>query len=665
MRAKTLLFSLIFLCPILGYTQPDTLWSCRFSYGTPGLKINGGAALADDGSLVVGVNNPEAANQNMLVARIDSAGQVVWIHEFGRIDWNEQANAATELPNGDIVLAGYGGIGSDIHYIVLIGLNADGDSLWYRSYYGQGLAKGNDVITLENGNFAVCGYRLAQDGQRSDAWVLKCASNGDTLWTRMFGGNGTDIAGRIMLGPNGNLYVGAYTTSWGAGDYDIWLLRLDSSGNLINDETFGTAGQEICYGSTLSDGDVYLAGRSGVDTDNDGYLVRTDSSGASEWTYPYDFDQVEENIRGVALRTDGIILCAGWSGNSLTSVAPWILTVRPDGTAADSYVYSTMRPGRFVGLVNAASGGYVAYGHYTAGAQQQALLMRLKPGYGMEGVVRSLDSGEPLPGARVTEPGTGRTTTTDIQGRFIIELDPGTYDLIAGGRCVSTDTLCGVVLPPDTTISVEITPGIPRYLPRQTSINMVVQNRVLTTEPFFIRNMGSGPLEFWATPEALHPPTAWLTVEPAHGFVPPADSTQISVLVLADTPDDGVYDYFGYLDIHANSCPDSLDQLPVLVTVLDAAAPAAETVREFALHEASPNPFNAVTTLSFAVPQTSPVRLTVYEMTGRLAATLTDAEFPAGEHRINFDAAALPSGMYLARMEAGNFSATRKLLLLK
>lgn len=665
MRLRTVLFSLIFLFPILGQAQPDTLWSCRFSYGSISLKINGGAALADDGFLVVGVNNPEAANQNMLAARVSGGGQLLWIREYGRSDWNEQANSATELPNGDIVLAGYGGSGTEINYVVLIGLSPSGDSLWYRSYHGQGLAKGNDVVALGNGEFAVCGYRLGQDGQRSDVWVLKCNSAGDTLWTRMFGGNGTDIAGRIMLEPNGHIYVGAYTTTWGAGDYDLWLLRLDSSGNLVSDQTYGTTGQEICYGSTLSNGGVYLGGRSGAGTDNDGYLVRADTSLASEWALPYSFSQSEEQIRGVALRPDGIILCAGWAGNSLTNVAPWILTVRPDGSVADSYVYNTMRPGRFIGLVNAASGGYVAYGYYTVGLQQHAFLLRLLPGFGVEGVVRSLDSGLPLPGVRVSEPGTGRATTSDSQGRFTIELDPGTYDLIAGGRCVSTDTLRNVVLPPDTTIDVEITLGIPRYVPKQTSINMVVQNRVLTAEPFILRNAGSGPLEFWASPESLFPPTAWLTVEPSHGFVPPADSLEISVIVMADTTDDAVYDYFGYLDIFANSCPDSLDQLPVLVTVLDAPAPPVETVRAFALREASPNPFNAVTTLAFSVPRSSRVRLTVYDMTGRLAATLTDAEFPAGEYRILFDAATLPSGMYLARMEAAEFSATRKLLLLK
>jgi len=664
-RLRTLFFSLIFLVPILGQAQPDTLWSCRFDYGTPGLKINGGAALADDGFLVVGVNNPEASNQNLLAARVSGGGELLWIREYGRSDWNEQANSATELPNGDIILAGYGGSGTDINHIVLMGLNSNGDSLWYRSYFGQGLAKGNDITSLGNGEFAACGYRLGQDGQRSDVWVLKCNSAGDTLWTRMFGGNGTDIAGRIMQGPYGHLYVGAYTTTWGAGDYDVWLLRLDSSGNLLNDRTFGTTGQEICYGSSLSGGGVYLGGRSGVGTDNDGYIVRADTSGASEWAYSYDFSQVEEQIRGIALRPDGIILCAGWSGNSLTNVAPWILTVRPDGTVADSYVYNTMRPGRFIGLVNAASGGYVAFGYYTVGMQQQAYLLRLLPGFGVEGVVRSLDSGEPLPGVRVSEPGTGRTTSTDSQGRFTIELDPGTYDLIAGGHCVSTDTLRNVVLPPDTTIDVEITLGIPRYVPKQTSINMVVQNRVLTAEPFILRNAGSGPLEFWAAPESLFPPSAWLTVEPSHGFVRPADSLEISVIVMADTTDDAVYDYFGYLDIVANSCPDSLDQLPVLVTVLDAPAPPFEVVREFALHEASPNPFNASTTLMFAVPRSLHVHLTIWDMTGRLAATLTDAEFPAGEHRIRFDASSLSSGMYLARMEAGEFSAARKLLLLK
>lgn len=666
MRAFSPILSLLLLLPAVVFAQPDTLWSCRIAYGTPGPKINGGAALAGDGFVVVGVNNPEAANQNMFIAHVSDSGQVLWTREFGQITWNEQANAVIELPSSDLVLVGYGGIGTEINYIVLIGINANGDSLWYRSYFGYGLAKGNDAVVLDNGNFAVCGYRLGQgEPANSDAWLLLCEPDGDTLWTRTYGGAGTDIGGRILQGPGGTLVMGAYTTTWGAGDYDFWLLRTDSQGNQLSATTFGTAGQEICYGMALREDEICLGGRTGSAITNDGYLAKANGTGGSVWAYPYNFGQVEEQIRGIALRHDGSIACAGWSGSSPTSVAPWYMVVRPDGSVGDLYVYSSLRPGRFMGLVSVPAGGFLAYGYITAGSQQQGYLLRISPGYGVAGTVRNLDTEQPLAGIRVAAPASSRLTVTDGEGRFMLELQPGTYDLVASGRCVSTDTLRGVELLPDTTIEVEISLGIPRYQRHQTSLNFIVQNHVLTVKPFLIRNPGSGPLEFWAAPESLYPPTGWLTIEPTHGFVPAADSFEVNVMVLTDTTDDAVYDYFGYLELRLNACPDSLDCLPVLVTVLDVPATSESSARSFALHGAYPNPFNAMTTLSFSVGRTSPVRLTLYDLTGRLAGIILDEALPAGQHRATLDARALPSGLYFVRMEAGDFAASQKVLLVK
>ena len=78
-----------------------------------------------------------------------------------------------------------------------------------------------------------------------------------------------------------------------------------------------------------------------------------------------------------------------------------------------------------------------------------------------------------------------------------------------------------------------------------------------------------------------------------------------------------------------------------------------------------PNPFNPTTVLSFDVPQSSRVTLSVYDITGRLVQTLADRMYPQGSYRVTFDGASLPSGMYFVRMQAKDFSKTQKLVLLK
>ena len=80
---------------------------------------------------------------------------------------------------------------------------------------------------------------------------------------------------------------------------------------------------------------------------------------------------------------------------------------------------------------------------------------------------------------------------------------------------------------------------------------------------------------------------------------------------------------------------------------------------------AFPNPFNSSTSLSYDLPVTGIVNLSLFDLTGRLVRTLEDRIIPQGHHTLNFDGSNLPSGMYFVRLNANSFSTTQKLLLLK
>ncbi|REL39249.1 T9SS C-terminal target domain-containing protein [Rhodohalobacter sp. SW132] len=90
-----------------------------------------------------------------------------------------------------------------------------------------------------------------------------------------------------------------------------------------------------------------------------------------------------------------------------------------------------------------------------------------------------------------------------------------------------------------------------------------------------------------------------------------------------------------------------------------------EQVRDFELHQNYPNPFNPATTISFYLPQSEEVTLTVFDITGRRVATLVDQPMNAGIHNQTFDASALSSGIYFYRLEAGSFSDVQKMTLIK
>lgn len=93
--------------------------------------------------------------------------------------------------------------------------------------------------------------------------------------------------------------------------------------------------------------------------------------------------------------------------------------------------------------------------------------------------------------------------------------------------------------------------------------------------------------------------------------------------------------------------------------------PAAGIPDKYTLEQNYPNPFNPTTTIRFGIPENGSVALDVYNMAGQKVATLVNKQMSAGWHTVTFDASGLASGMYIYRIQSGDFASTRKLILVK
>jgi hypothetical protein len=85
----------------------------------------------------------------------------------------------------------------------------------------------------------------------------------------------------------------------------------------------------------------------------------------------------------------------------------------------------------------------------------------------------------------------------------------------------------------------------------------------------------------------------------------------------------------------------------------------------YSISQNYPNPFNPTTKINYSVPKTSYVTVKVYDILGRVVATIVNENKPVGNYSVQFNANRLTSGIYFYRMESGSFSQTKKLLLLK
>lgn len=100
-------------------------------------------------------------------------------------------------------------------------------------------------------------------------------------------------------------------------------------------------------------------------------------------------------------------------------------------------------------------------------------------------------------------------------------------------------------------------------------------------------------------------------------------------------------------------------------TTVDVERIAEEIPQSFTLYQNYPNPFNPSTTIKFALPVDSRAKINVYNSLGQLVETLVDKEMESGHHEVNFNASKLASGVYLYKLQSGNFIETKKMVLIK
>ena len=98
--------------------------------------------------------------------------------------------------------------------------------------------------TIDGGYIAVGGTRTSDENLRDCLVILKLDSNGNVLWKKVYSGSGADVAYSVIQISDGYI-VGGITTSFGAGEVDFLILKLDSNGNIQWQKTYGGPGSDI------------------------------------------------------------------------------------------------------------------------------------------------------------------------------------------------------------------------------------------------------------------------------------------------------------------------------------------------------------------------------------------------------------------------------------
>ncbi len=253
----------------------EILWSQTI--GGTGNDAADAMITADGGYAIAGYFTPETGGAyDAYLAKTSASGAVEWSSTFGT-EGTELASGIARTSDGGYLIAGQSRVDANSDWNVFVArADADGNELWTRVYDEAGDQGATGILALPDGHFAVAGWSATTYGDW-DAYVVNISdADGDTLWTRRYGGTGCQGAYDIVAAPNGGFTLTGYTDAEGAGLYDVLLLQADANGEPVCVKTFG--GPYNDWGSALlpaADG-LIIGGRMGTaDGHSDAYVVRT------------------------------------------------------------------------------------------------------------------------------------------------------------------------------------------------------------------------------------------------------------------------------------------------------------------------------------------------------------------------------------------------------
>ncbi|MFX0196918.1 MAG: NosD domain-containing protein [Candidatus Hodarchaeota archaeon] len=228
---------------------------------------------ADGGYIIAGARmTPGAGPFDVWVIKIDATGTVVWEKTYGG-PADDGSRSIEQTADGGYIIAGttksYGAGDKDVW---VIKIDATGTVIWDKTYGGPESEMGRIIEQTADGGYIIAGTTMSYGAGSIDVWMIKIDATGNTIWTQTYGGPEKEDCGRVEQTVDGGYIIAAYTTSYGAGKEDFWVIQTDFNGNVVWNQT---------YGGPERDGD---GGVWGEQTMDGGYIITggTWSSGAGE-----------------------------------------------------------------------------------------------------------------------------------------------------------------------------------------------------------------------------------------------------------------------------------------------------------------------------------------------------------------------------------------------
>ncbi|MCA9521759.1 MAG: hypothetical protein KC609_12330 [Myxococcales bacterium] len=192
--------------------------------------------------------------------RLSGAGLAKWEKTYGGKDFDGLFSVVS-TKDGFVAAGGTWSKGAGKEDFWVLRAKRDGSLRWDKTYGGTATEEAKRIVALSDGDFVVTGGTYSKGAGQEDIWVLRLRGDGSRVWDKTFGGKGWDGAWALAPAKGGGVVVVGWTKSFGAGRADIWLIRLDRAGKELWKRLYGTTGTEMVFAAVaLPKGRTLIAG---------------------------------------------------------------------------------------------------------------------------------------------------------------------------------------------------------------------------------------------------------------------------------------------------------------------------------------------------------------------------------------------------------------------
>ena len=315
---------------------------------------------SDGGYFVVGytasstsgdVSGANRGSNDGWVVKLDAAGAITWQKNYGGTA-NDTFYAGQQTSDGGYVVTGYvassangnvSGVNKGSGDVWVVKLDATGNISWEKNYGGASVDEGVFIRQTIDGGYIVAGDTMSSvsldvtgtNKGSQDAWVLKLDASGNITWQKNYGGSGVDVLQSLQETTDGGYILAGNTTSSASGDVsgankgsnDVWVVKLDASGNITWQKNYGGSGADTCKSiQKTSDGGYVLVATTASSANgevtgiskggNDVWVVKLDATGAISWQKNYGGSGADTGA-SIQQHTDGgYILVAGTASSA-------------------------------------------------------------------------------------------------------------------------------------------------------------------------------------------------------------------------------------------------------------------------------------------------------------------------------------------------------------